>query len=183
MAALSEFGGAVVERGTDAGFNEYDHEEIMIRHHPEFDDPDALKRFLAAHENGKRACQLEFEQAMARWMSGNHDVDYREPWQAFRERCTAALIRLMDGAGGSQKIVVFTSGGTISTLCQNVLGLSDQSVCQLNWSLVISAVTKLLFQSKQVKPAQPVVDRISVSYLNNFAHLERLANNESITYR
>lgn len=183
MTALSECGGDVIERGIDAGFNEYDHDEIMMRHRPEFADPDAVKRFLAAHENGKRAFQPEFEKAMARWMSGDHDADYREPWRAFRERCTAALNRLMDDAGASQKIVVFTSGGTISTLCQYVLGLSDQSVCQLNWSLVNSAVTKLLFQSNRVKPGEPAVNRISLSYLNNFAHLERLSNNDSITYR
>lgn len=183
LTALSAFGGNAVERGSDAGFNEYDHDEIMIRHRPEFADPDEMKRFLAAHENGKRAFQLEFERAMARWMSGQHDADYRESWQAFRSRCTAALARLMDGAGASQKIAVFTSGGTISALSQQVMGLSDQSVYQLNWSLVNSAVTKLLFQSSPVKDGQSAATRVSLSYLNNYAHLERLGKGDSITYR
>jgi broad specificity phosphatase PhoE len=183
MAALHESSGLSVERDVDAGFNEYDHEEIMVRHRPEFADPAAVKRFIAEHANGKRAFQEEFEQAMARWMSGNHDADYREPWQAFRNRCIAALTRLMEAAGSAQKIVVFTSGGTISMLCQHVMGLSDQNVSQLNWSLVNSAVTKFLFQVNQGQAPESVGYRISVSYPNSYAHLEALAESEAITYR
>src|SRR4051794_24521887 len=33
---------------TDPGFDEYDHHEVMVRHHPEFDDPEEVKRFLAS---------------------------------------------------------------------------------------------------------------------------------------
>jgi broad specificity phosphatase PhoE len=183
LTALSHCGEKAVETESDAGFNEYDHEEIMVRHRPEFADPDAVKRFLAAHEHGKRAFQLEFEQAMARWMSGSHDADYREPWPIFRARCTAALLRLMESAGASQKVAVFTSGGTIATLCQYVLELSDRSTYQLNWSLVNSAVTKLFFQSERLQEGQPANIRVSLGYLNNFAHLERLADRASITYR
>ena len=105
-------------------------------------------------------------------MSGKHDADYRESWQAFRTRCIAALTCLVEGAERApQKIVVFTSGGTISTLCQHVMELSDYSVYQLNWALVNSAVTKLLFQSNQGASGQ-AANRISLSYLNNYAHLE-----------
>jgi broad specificity phosphatase PhoE len=183
MQALAAKSDQHIEHQIDAGFNEYDHEEIMLRHRPEFADPEATKRFLATQENPKRAFQHEFEQAMARWMSGKHDADYRESWQAFRTRCIAALTRLVEGADASQKIVVFTSGGTISTLCQHVMELSDYSVYQLNWSLVNSAVTKLLFQSNQGASGQAAASRISLSYLNNYAHLEQSGKSEAITYR
>jgi broad specificity phosphatase PhoE len=183
MQALGAMNDKHIEPQIDAGFNEYDHEEIMLRHRPEFADPEATKRFLAAQESPKRAFQHEFEQAMARWMSGKHDADYRETWEAFRTRSIGALTRLVDGAEASQKIVVFTSGGTISTLCQHVMELSDYSVYQLNWSLVNSAVTKLLFQTSQGRDGQSEANRISLNYLNNYAHLERLGKSEAITYR
>ncbi|HEY8025597.1 MAG TPA: histidine phosphatase family protein [Burkholderiaceae bacterium] len=171
--------GAMPSRTVDPGFNEYDHEEILIRHRPDFADPEAVKRFLVEHENGKKAFQKIFEDAMARWMSGEHDADYGESWAAFRARCVAALSRLVDGAGASQRIVVFTSGGTISTLCQHVLGMSDRQTFQLNWSLVNSAVTKFLFQAGTGGEDS----RISMSYLNNFAHLEKTGDNAIVTYR
>lgn len=164
---------ADVDWHTDPGFNEYDHHEVMVRHRPDFDDPAEVKRFLASSPNARRAFQEIFEVAMARWMSGQHDDDYRESWPAFRARCVGALQRLLDNADKSQSIVVFTSGGTIATLCQHVLGLSDKQVADLNWTLVNCAVTKLLFRP----------DRVTLSYLNNYAHLEWLGQPHTITYR
>jgi broad specificity phosphatase PhoE len=158
---------------TDAGFNEYDHDEVLIRHRPDFADPEAIKQFLSTNENSKRAFQQIFQESMARWMSGAYDADYREPWPVFQQRCIAALERVLDNAGQSQSIIVFTSGGTIATLCQHLLGLSDRHTAELNWSLVNSAVTKLFYQS----------DRVSLSYLNNFSHLERLGAKHAVTYR
>jgi broad specificity phosphatase PhoE len=157
----------------DPGFNEYDHHEMMIRHRPDFADPEAVQRFIAENENGKRAFQQIFEVAMTRWMSGEYEADYREGWTAFRKRCIAALERLTASASASERIIVFTSGGTIATLCQHLLGMSDQHMGRLNWSLVNSAVTKLLYQP----------GRVSLSYLNNYAHLEWLGDAHSITYR
>jgi len=162
----------------DAGFNEYHHDEIMLRHRPEFADPQEVKHFLATHENGKKAFQQVFEDAMARWMGGRHDGEYSESWPVFRARCTAALAKLIDN-GGSQRIVVFTSGGTISTLAQYVLGMSDPQVFQLNWSIVNSSVTKLLFQSGSDGKS----GRVSLSYLNNFSHLEKSRDAALVTYR
>ncbi|RZI40671.1 histidine phosphatase family protein [Herbaspirillum sp. HC18] len=158
---------------TDPGFDEYNHHEVMIRHHPEFDDPEAVKRFLAASPRAKYDFQKIFEAAMSRWMSGEHDGDYDEPWPVFRQRCVDALQRLVASAEKSQNIVVFTSGGTIATICQHVLNLSDRQVAELNWTLVNCAITKLFYQQ----------DRVTLSYLNNYAHLEWLGQPHSITYR
>jgi broad specificity phosphatase PhoE len=162
----------------DAGFNEYNHDEITLRHRPEFADPQEIKNFLARHENGKKAFQKVFEDAMARWMGGQHDGEYGESWPVFRRRCVAALSKLVD-AGGSKRIVVFTSGGTISTLTQHVLGMTDAQVFQLNWAMVNSAVTRLMFQSGT--DGNP--SRVSLSYLNNYAHLEKSRDAALVTYR
>jgi len=158
---------------TDPDFNEYDHHEVLVRHRPDFDDPEEVKRFLASSPKAKYAFQDIFQASMSRWMSGRYDGEYREPWPAFRQRCVDALRRVMEGAEKSQSIIVFTSGGTISTICQHVLGLQDKQVAELNWTLVNCAVTKLLFQP----------DRVTLSTLNNYAHLEWLGKPHTITYR
>jgi len=158
---------------TDPGFDEYNHHDVMVRHRPEFDDPEEVKRFLASSPKAKYAFQDIFQAAMSRWMSGLYDGEYQESWPAFRQRCVEALQRVVDGADKSQTIIVFTSGGTISTICQHVLGLSDRQVADLNWTLVNCAMTKLFYQP----------GRVTLSYLNNYAHLEWLGQPESITYR
>jgi broad specificity phosphatase PhoE len=157
----------------DVGFDEYDHEELVNRHRPEFADPAVMRQTLAKSENPRRAFQQIFAEAMGRWMGGEHDADYREPWQVFRQRCIGALERLVREAGASQTTIVFTSGGPIAAISQNLLGIPDRRTAELNWSLVNSAVTKLLYQP----------DRVSLNYLNNFAHLERTGQPQTITYR
>src|SRR6476661_4231872 len=157
----------------DAGFNEYDHHEVLIRHRPAFDDPAAVRTFFAETPNARYVFQEIFQAAMARWMSGEHDGNYREPWRLFQARCVDALERLIGSAGKSQSIAVFTSGGTIATLCQHVLGFPDRKVAELNWSLVNCAVTRLMFRP----------GALTLSYLNSFGHFERLGRPELITYR
>lgn len=161
------------ERSVDAGFNEYDHHEVLIRYRPEFDDRVAFRRFFAETQNARYVFQDIFQAAMARWMHGGHDAEYSEPWPEFRGRCLAAFERLISSSGQSQSIAVFTSGGTIATLCQHFLGLEDRQVAELNWTLVNGAVTKLLYRP----------GKVTLSYLNNYSHLEWFGQAETITYR
>jgi len=158
---------------TDAGFNEYDHREVLQRHRPDFVDPIAVKQFFLETDNAKEVYQRLFEESMLRWTDGRHDHEYAETWPMFRQRVLGALQRLLDGAGASQRIVVFTSGGTIATLCQHLLGLSDERMAKLNWTLVNAAVTRLLYRPGHV----------TLSTMNSYAHLELLGEKKSITYR
>src|SRR5690349_18635189 len=57
FAALPRSGRGTSERDADAGFNEYNHHEVLVRHWPAFEDPGASKRFIVETENGKRAFQ------------------------------------------------------------------------------------------------------------------------------
>jgi broad specificity phosphatase PhoE len=157
----------------DAGLEEYDHIEMLHRSRPELAEREAMARFLAASGNPRQAFQQLFEEAMARWMTGRHDPEYRESWPVFRSRCVGALQRVLADAGRAQRAVVFTSGGPIAAITQELLGLSDERTAQLNWTLVNSAVTKLLHNA----------ERVTLSYLNAHAHLEQTGRTQTITYR
>ena len=157
----------------DAGFNEFDHHEILVRHRPEFAAPQALNAFLAQDGNPRRTFQQIFSRAVARWTGGEHDADYAESFAAFRERVTAALQRLINTASQGHDIWTFTSGGAITAIVQGLLAIPDRQVFELNWTLVNTGVTKLMYRP----------GRVSLSYINNHAHLERLQQPELITYR
>jgi broad specificity phosphatase PhoE len=163
----------------DDGFNEYDHHEVLIREQPAFEDPDEVKRFVRTPANGRadgrRAFQEIFERAMLRWMSGRHDDDYGETWPQFRERVENALRRVVREAEASQNIIVFTSGGPIATMCQQLLALPDHGVATLSWSLVNCAVTKVFYRGDRHSP------HLALGYLNSYAHFEAQA--DFITYR
>lgn len=158
---------------SDGGFDEYDADEVVLCHRPEFADSEALRAHIRAAEDPKRAFQGMFADAMTRWMCGRFDSEYRESWRAFQGRSVAALKRVVEGAGPSQRVVVFTSGGPIAAICQHLLGLDPQRTLEVNSVLVNCATTGLLYQPQIV----------SLSYLNNYAHLEQSGNPRMVTYR
>lgn len=160
---------------TDPGFAEFDHVEVLVRHCPEFASPEEFKAYAARQPEPKYAFEHIFTAAMLRWMGGEYS-DYTESWKQFQARCIAALERLAADAAtseSSESSVVFTSGGTISAICQHLLELPDHKALEMNWSIANCSVTRL-----QHRPG-----KISLNYLNNFAHLEWLGEANSVTYR
>lgn len=172
-AQLAEAAPAEADWIVDPGLDEYDHREMMLRAHPEAGDLAGLQRWLADTAPSRRAFQELFSTAMARWMSGRHDTEYRESWPHFRDRCVGALEALVARAGPSRRLVVFTSGGPISAVCQHLLDLPAARAAELNWSLMNGAVTKLFYRP----------GRLSLSSLNNHSHLERSGDPALLTYR
>ncbi len=197
IAAYSQDGFLVSE---DAGFNEFNHLDVLAQYKAEWQNPLAISEYITLHKkehtkSKNDAFQQEFMQAFNRWMSGEYD-GYQESWQQFKQRCIDALQKLIQQAASKQvvtqskngqsknsqckssrsgkleNIFVFTSAGTISVIIQHILGLSDQQALRVSQQLVNTGVTKLLFSG----------DRLSVDYINNYSHLE-LAGCDWVTYR
>lgn len=157
----------------EPGFAEYDHIEMLHRYEPRFGDPDYVRALFQEHPNPRKAFQEVFVAAFARWMSGEHDADYRESWPAFRARTTAAVERLSSEAGKSEHIAVFTSGGPITAICQQLLQVPDSQIAELNSRFANASITRLLFQP----------GRLSLATMNSFAHFEVAPHTHLITYR
>lgn len=153
----------------DSGFDEFDHQEVLLKHAPQFVNFAELKQFVAAQSHPRRAFQELFTAAVQQWVSGEY-VDYSETWIAFQQRCRNALQQACAKEG---KIWIFTSGGTISAILQQVLGISDERIFDLNASLVNSGVTRLHYRP----------NRISLSFLNSSTHLEMHQAPALMSYR
>jgi broad specificity phosphatase PhoE len=159
----------------DSGFDEFDHQDVLLRNHPEFSNFSALKQSFNDQPHPQRAFQQMFAAAVNRWVSGEYD-DYKESWVQFQTRCRLAFQRLLkveDAEDEPENYWIFTSGGTISALLQDVLGINDQRIFDLNASLLNSGVSKLRVGST----------RVSLNYLNSTAHLEIHQRPELFSYR
>jgi broad specificity phosphatase PhoE len=156
----------------DAGWNEYDHDDVICAFEPRYRDHAALAADLAASPQPRKWFQSMFVRAVARWASGAHDGDYRESWPAFRDRVRAALGRVNAALGKSQAALVFTSGGPISAVCGGLLSLSEDETLKLNARLANAAVTKLVCSEGVVH----------LSSLNEHGHFEG-EHAALITYR
>lgn len=158
----------------DEGYNEYDHEELIVRLRPMYANRLMMKADLAKTLNPRKAFQTMISEAIRRWMSGEHDPEYRETWTAFQARCNEALTQTIAACGPSKTVLVFTSGGVISVIAQRLLGLSNESTLTLQWTLANAAVTKVIYSSRN--GAQ------HLSSLNEHVHFEG-EHARLITYR
>lgn len=140
---LTELGVALRVR-EHAGVNEFDHEAVIRAAEPRYADRQSMVMDFVATGDPRRAFQAFFKQAVARWVSGEHDADYAEPWAAFKQRCVAALTDLTLATPPKASTLVFTSGGFISVVCAHLLGLSDAQTFTINWTLANAGITKLV---------------------------------------
>lgn len=154
-------------------FNEFDHEEVVARFRPEFADKTIMANYLAMQPRPAAAFQLIFDQAMRRWLSGQHETEYKESWQCFRERCVGGFHALLENSSASEHIAVFTSGGPISVITQHLLGVPDEHVLKLNNAMINASITKVFYNG----------DRVTLSSFNSYSHLETASEPSLVTYR
>lgn len=164
--------GQEAELRIDAGFNEFDHEEVVQRLKPAYADRAMMMADMARSPNPRRAFQQVFEEAVARWLGGQHDAEYAESWPAFKTRCVTALYNAVEGLGSSKTALAFTSGGTITAICQHLLKIPDEHAFRLNHTLANAGVTKVIYGDRGMY----------LSTVNEHAHFEG-ALRELITYR
>lgn len=158
----------------DEGYNEYDHDDIIVKLRPMYANKLLMRADLAKTLNPRRAFQTMLTEAMTRWMSGPHDDEYGESWPVFRARCNEALAHTIAACGPSKTVLVFTSGGVISTICQQLLDLSDTTTLKLQWTMANAAITKVIYSAQ--------TGRVHLSSLNEHVHFEG-ENARLITYR
>lgn len=160
------------------GLNEFDHMDVLCCYNAEWRDQIAFSTFLKRQENPNQSFIVEFSQALARWASGEYH-DYKESYQDFKKRCVKALEDIKSQtrvtaqfteSKGAKNILVFTSGGVISSICAHFWHLSDRQLMQLNQQLVNTSVTKLMFNKQNT----------SIDMVNNYSHLQ-MANEQLVT--
>ncbi len=156
----------------DAGWNEYDHQEILRVYRPEFENAASMMAFVRQQENPKAFFESEFNAAINRWIEGQHDADYSETWRDFRQRVHSAFDAVLENNERAKSIAVFTSGGPISLTTQALLGVPAEQIMRMNWTLMNCGVSKIVTTGS----------RRFVASLNEHTHFEGLENKHLITY-
>jgi len=149
---------------------EFDHENVLRVYRPEFTDMAGIAHYLVSTGNPRKAFQQIFTEAVERWHDGRFDADYNESWPVFRRRVQEGFALLR--AEGSDKMV-FTSGGVISVIIQQLLGINDARSFAINAVIANSSVSRVLYKD----------DEISLSTFNTTAHLDVHNAPELISYR
>lgn len=153
------------------GFNEFDSDDVVACAFPKFKNKAAFGAWLLAQKNRRKAFQQVFAEAVSRWTSGEYN-DYQESWLEFTSRCTQALDQLIEQLDG-KNAVVFTSGGPVTAIAQQCLGLSNEKAFDLNWTFWNAGISQVLYNSAGKK---------SLASCNEHHHLAA-AGQRYLTYR
>lgn len=132
--AACEGAGWKVPVTTDGGWDEFDHLQMLARHHA----PDGVDV-----SGDKRAFQRWFTEATTRWTGGEHD-DYDESFADFSQRVSSALDRTVASLEPKGTAVVFTSGGPVAWAVAARLGGGADLWSRLNQVVINASVTSFV---------------------------------------
>ncbi len=156
----------------DSNWNEYDFRDILTQLRPEFATAKGTTDYIRSQSDPKAAFEHAFNSAVDRWVSGDYDADYIESWSTFSSRIHEAFKATIANNKGKKNIAVFTSGGPISVVSQHLLGVAENKMMQMNWTLLNCGVTKIVTTGS----------RQFLSSLNEHTHFEGPDNKHFITY-
>jgi broad specificity phosphatase PhoE len=86
-----------------------------------------------------------FKDVTRRWVRGAVSAEGIEDWPAFRARVGRGVDAMTEGLARGKTIVAFTSAGAVAAAVGNVLGVADDKVLELSWSLHNGSTSELAF--------------------------------------
>lgn len=144
----------------DAGLNEYD-SHALLRAHTGLD---------ALQGSDRRAHFRVLREALYAWTDGTLQGPAHGRFDAFRSRVLAALATIR--SSGAENVLVVSSGGPISTILAEVLGMPARGVVDLNLQTRNTGITELRLGAHAIH---------CVSF-NNVPHLDRPDRAGTLTY-
>jgi broad specificity phosphatase PhoE len=161
LSGIAEGLGKPLPGDEDARLNEYDSHSLLQAH---------LKGGAMPGTDDRRAHFRILREAMYSWCDGTLAGAPHEPFREFRGRVLGALGELRKGA--AKRVLVVSSGGPISTILAEVLGMPLRGVVDLNLQTRNTGITEL----------QAGATRIHCVSFNNVPHLDRPDRADALTY-
>lgn len=128
---------------TDPGWNEYDHLGIIHAHKPAYRSRAVMRVNLLRTLRPHKAFDVMYETATARWVDGEHESDYVEPYSVFTARVDAALARLVARLAPADTAVVCSSAGAISWILAQALDAGPQTWTRLQRVITNTSVSTI----------------------------------------
>jgi broad specificity phosphatase PhoE len=128
-------------------------------------------------KKSSRSYQKVLSRVFTHWQDLPADYEHLESWPTFSTRVYSAIKDIARDAGSGANTVVVSSGGSIATITQHVIGLPKSGAYPLFEALLNCSITRLLHTR----------DRISLGSFNDYSYLHALGamrNQENlVTFR
>ena len=97
-----------------------------------------------------RNTMLGFQYFLGEWAEGNITINGMPTWKQFREEVKKGLAQILDATAKGETIGIFSSGGTISAITAECLGLTtEKAVAELNFSIRNTSFSTFLYANKK----------------------------------
>ncbi len=170
---LATIGPEQLEPVQNTGFDEFDHTKVLTVIMPELARSNPLiAEFLAATGDRRKLFQPVFELAVSKWLEQD-EWPQMESWRQFNQRVQAAIEKVLADAEKGQNIAVVSSGGPISAIIGQLLGLSPVKAIDLSWTLANASISKIFYSGS----------RRSLAYFNNYSYLQKADDRALISFR
>ena len=161
LSGIGEGMGRTLPAKEDARLDEYDSQSLLHAH---------LKGKPMPQGGDRREHFRILREAMYAWTDGTLTGAPHEPFAEFRGRVLAALSAVR--AGAAKRVLVVSSGGPISIILAEVLGMPLRGVVDLNLQTRNTGISEL----------QAGASRIHCVSFNNVPHLDRPERDGALTY-
>ncbi|HUK05167.1 MAG TPA: histidine phosphatase family protein [Burkholderiales bacterium] len=165
LAGIAEGMGRALPADEDERLNEYQADALLRAHMGRSGGQQAFQK-----ERDRREHFRVLREAMYAWTDGVLEVGEEHRFDGFRARVLEALAAMRSGA--ARRVLVVSSGGPISTMLAEVLGMPLRGVVDLNLQTRNTGITELAAGAS----------RIHCVSFNNVPHLDRPDRAGSLTY-
>ena len=167
LAGIAEGMGKALAGSEDPRLNEYQ-ADLLLRAH--LGKPGGKPTKAFQKEGDRREHFRILREALYGWCEGNLECKEHAPFAEFRGGVLGALAEAR--AGTVKRVLVVSSGGPISTIIAEVLGMPARGVVDLNLQTRNTGITEL----------QAGANRIHCVSFNNVPHLDRPDRAGALTY-
>ncbi len=122
---------------------EFDHMDIIFKGEEGFKPKAKIGIKLLFSRNKDQTIERTFLKTLTRWVSGDFENEYKEPFSKFHKRTWEGLIEASDKFKDKKSIFIFTSGGVIASILLKVLKIEKENFIPLVWSLYNGSLTQL----------------------------------------
>ena len=165
LAGIGEGMGRALAADEDDRLNEYQADVLLRAHAGKSGGKDSFQK-----EGDRREHFRILREAMYAWTEGGLALESQHRFDAFRGRVLGALAALRSGQ--AKRVLVVSSGGPISTILVEVLGMPMRGVVDLNLQTRNTGISEL----------QAGANRIHCVSFNNVPHLDRPDRAGALTY-
>jgi broad specificity phosphatase PhoE len=177
--ALEGMGEKGREIEINEGFNEYNHMDLINAALDHYKKKEGRKYDLVELASDKKVFQKFFSKVVECWIKGDFSDYQIETYEQYSDKVLKAFEDVTGLKEKKAKIAVFTSGGPISVILENTLGINSFKAVEIGWGIKNCSITCLSSNAEFNRNT----NRFLLRQFNCSAHFELEKEDNLITYR